>query len=102
MVRHEKSCTKETKFKYKEQEYGCPYSTRSELEELKVLSPDFSIKYVAYDIETISCVERVEEIDYTTLLPISIGYYDGSHANVYVGEKIVEKFLAKMAEIQVS
>ena len=101
MVRHEKTCTMETRFKFKEQEYGCPYSTRSELEELAVLTPDFEIKYVSYDIETISNVERVDDVDYTALLPISIGYYDGSHGNVYVGEKIVEKFLAKMAQIQV-
>ena len=101
MDRHEQTCSSKTKFRYKETEYGDPTGIREALEENGVLSPDFEIPFITYDIETISCEETFKEKTIMVQKPITIAYFDGVRGDVFHGDGLVEKFLQRMNEIQV-
>ena len=102
MDKHEKTCSSETKMKFKEVEYGSQCPVRKTLEEDGILSVDFEIPYVTYDIETIPCLEKYNDDVITIQKPITIAYWDGESGDVFYGENMVEKFLIRMKEIQVS
>ena len=101
MDKHEKTCSSQSKMKFKEVEYGSQCSIRKTLEDDGILSVDFEIPYVTYDIETIPCEEKFNDNVVTMQKPITIAYWDGKSGEVFYGENMVEKFLARMKEIQV-
>ena len=101
MIRHERTCTSETRFKFHETEYGNPDSVREQLEQIRIVDPDFEMKFVSYDIETIPCKEESDGRIYIVQKPISIAYFDGENGDVFIGENLVARFLEKMEEIQV-
>ena len=101
MDRHEKTCTSKTRMKYKETMYGTQDSIRRSLENEGILSPDYEIPFVTYDIETISKEENLNGQMIKIQKPITIAYWDGEFGEVFWGENMVKQFLAKMNEIQV-
>ena len=101
MDRHEKTCTSKTRMKYKETMYGTQDSIRRSLENEGILSPDYEIPFVTYDIETISKEENLNGQMIKIQEPITIAYWDGEFGEVFWGENMVKRFLDKMNEIQV-
>lgn len=87
--------------KFKEVEYGGKGSARKSLEEAGVLSADFAIPFISYDIETIGCEENFEGHLVKIQKPISIAYFDGLKGKVFTGKNLMQKFLNRMNEIQV-
>ena len=102
MTRHEKTCTADTKIRYKEAEYGSPDSIRQQLVDIGILDPEYEIEFISYDIETLCVEEEYDGIKFNVQKPISIGFFDGTRGDVFVGENIVERFIRKMKDIQVS
>ena len=101
MDRHEKTCTSTTRMKYKETMYGTQDSVRRSLENEGILSPDYEIPFVTYDIETICKEENFNGQIIKIQKPITIAYWDGEFGEVYSGQNMVASFIKKMNEIQV-
>ena len=113
--KHEKSCSDQTKFQYKEREFGNPRDIEQELIDLGVIEKDTQLyKVVTFDIETLLSQEKFQ-FGQTFVngreIICSIGYYlSESENHVFVstgstkesGTKIVEEFLQKMIELQES
>ena len=52
--KHEKTCSSETNYKYREKSFGNPKNIFQELIDLKVLTPDTEIyEFCTFDIETL-------------------------------------------------
>ena len=101
MERHEKSCCSETQMKFKETEYGASTSVRKQLEEIGIISADYKISFISFDIETVPQKVKYNDQDLIEQTPISIGYFDGQNGHVLTGENIVKTFVQEMEKYQV-
>ena len=72
------------------------------MEEAGILSNDFKIPFITYDIETLQVDELFEGRIVKKQKPISIAYYANESSDVFTGDDLVKRFLDKMNEIQVS
>ena len=111
--KHEKSCTDQTIFKYREVEFGNPRDIQKELIDLGVIEKDTKLyQIVTFDIETLLSQEKFQ-FGQTFVngreIICSIGYYFSESENhVFLssdsskesGTKIVSEFLDKMLELQ--
>ena len=111
--KHEKFCTDQTKFNYKEREFGNPRDIYKELIELDVLQADMQVyKWVSFDIETLLSQDKFQ-FGHTNVngreIICSIGYFLSETENdVFLSEsstkesgvKVVKTFVDKMLELQ--
>lgn len=114
--RHEKTCTKDSQFRYKQKCYGNHESARNQLISLGVINREDKThqRFVSFDIESVSCTEDARSFgcsySYGTQRVISIGYsasfgdfkavltrIDMTREN---GLNLIREFLKKMNELQ--